>query len=219
LLGASTQIIGPRLLYFVSILNYLNLTQTRASAGSANSYSGKKRVTLCLLLPLLVALPAIGEPATTNEVSSAAELKQLSLEALMNQDVAVVTRRPEKLLESPSAVQVITGEDIHRSGATSLPEALRLASNLEVAQVNSHDWAISARGFNNTLANKLLVMIDGRTVYTPLDAGVFWDAQNVLLDDVDRIEVVSGPGGTLWGANAVNGVINIVTKSARDTQG
>lgn len=137
----------------------------------------------------------------------------------MNQDVAVVTRRPEKLLESPSAVQVITGEDIHRSGATSLPEALRLASNLEVAQVNSHDWAISARGFNNTLANKLLVMIDGRSVYTPLDAGVFWDAQNGLLDNIDRIEVVSGPGGTLWGANAVNGVINIVTKSARDTQG
>ena len=158
-------------------------------------------------------------PAATNEVTTAAELKQLSLEALMNQDVSVVTRRPEKLLESPSAVQVITGEDIHRSGATSLPEALRLASNLEVAQVNSHDWAISARGFNNTLANKLLVMIDGRSVYTPLDAGVFWDVQNVLLDDVDRIEVVSGPGGTLWGANAVNGVINIVTKSARDTQG
>jgi len=173
------------------------------------------------LLPLLAAIhaTAFAEPPGTNEVSSAAELKQLSLEALMNQDVAVVTRRPEKLLESPSAVQVITGEDIHRSGATSLPEALRLASNLEVAQVNSHDWAITARGFNNTLANKLLVMIDGRSVYTPLDAGVFWDVQNVLLDDIDRIEVVSGPGGTLWGANAVNGVINIVTKSARDTQG
>ena len=157
--------------------------------------------------------------AETNAVTSPAELKQLSLEALMNQDVTVVARRPEKLSATPSAVQVITGEDIHRSGATSLPEALRLASNLEVAQANSHDWAISARGFNNTLANKLLVMIDGRTVYTPLDAGVFWDAQNVLLEDVDRIEVVSGPGGALWGANAVNGVINIVTKSARDTQG
>src|SRR6201999_908075 len=146
-------------------------------------------------------------------------LKRLSLEDLLNQDVTVVSRRAEKLSEAPSAVQVITGEDIHRSGATSLPEALRLAPNLEVAQVNSHDWAISARGFNNTLANKLLVMVDGRTVYTPLDAGVFWDAQNVLLEDIDRIEVVSGPGGTLWGANAVNGVINIVTKSARDTQG
>ena len=160
-----------------------------------------------------------GAAASTNEVTSAAELKRLSLEALLNQDVTVVTRRAEKLSASPSAVQVITGEDIHRSGATSLPEALRLAPNLEVAQVNSHDWAISARGFNNTLADKLLVMIDGRTVYTPLDAGVFWDVQNVLLDDIDRIEVVSGPGGTLWGANAVNGVINIVTKSAKDTQG
>jgi iron complex outermembrane recepter protein len=157
--------------------------------------------------------------AATNEVTSPEELKRLSLEALVNQDVTVVTRRPERLSQSPSAVQVITGEDIHRSGATSLPEALRLASNLEVAQVNSHDWAISARGFNNTLADKLLVMIDGRIVYTPLDAGVFWDTQNVLLDDINRIEVVSGPGGTLWGANAVNGVINIITKSAKDTQG
>jgi iron complex outermembrane recepter protein len=160
-----------------------------------------------------------GTAAATNEVTTPAELKRLSLEDLLNQDVTVVARRPEKLSASPSAVQVITGEDIARSGATSLPEALRLAPNLEVAQVNSHDWAVSARGFNNTLANKLLVMIDGRTVYTPLDAGVFWDAQNVLLADIDRIEVVSGPGGTLWGANAVNGVINIVTKSARETQG
>jgi iron complex outermembrane recepter protein len=203
------------------MLNNVNLAPSRTPTGSVRSSIGIAQYKLRALLPLLVALSAtaFGEPAASNEVSSAADLKQLSLEALMNQDVAVVTRRPEKLLESPSAVQVITGEDIHRSGATSLPEALRLASNLEVAQVNSHDWAISARGFNNTLANKLLVMIDGRSVYTPLDAGVFWDVQNVLLDDIDRIEVVSGPGGTLWGANAVNGVINIVTKSARDTQG
>ncbi|HWD94188.1 MAG TPA: TonB-dependent receptor [Verrucomicrobiae bacterium] len=171
------------------------------------------------LATLLLVTAVFSTAAATNEVTTPAELKRLSLEDLENQDVTVVSRRPEKLSESPSAVQVITGEDIHRSGATSLPEALRLAPNLEVAQVNSHDWAISARGFNNTLANKLLVMIDGRTVYTPLDAGVFWDVQNVLLEDVDRIEVVSGPGGTLWGANAVNGVINIVTKSARDTQG
>ncbi len=165
----------------------------------------------------LIVLSASGQQ--TNDVQTPAELKRLSLEDLMNQDVTTVTRQPQKLSESPSAVQVITSDDIHRSGATSLPEALRLAPNLEVAQVNSHDWAISARGFNNTLANKLLVMIDGRSVYTPLDAGVFWDVQNVMLDDIDHIEVVSGPGGTLWGANAVNGVINIVTKSARDTQG
>jgi iron complex outermembrane receptor protein len=188
-----------------------------------HSSKSKKRTAFRAGLSLLVAVPATGfvlnASAETNTVATAAELKQLSLEALMNQDVTIVTRRPEKLSESPSAVQVVTGEDIHRSGATSLPEALRLASNLEVAQINSHDWAISARGFNNALANKLLVMIDGRTVYTPLDAGVFWDVQNVLLDNIDRIEVVSGPGGTLWGANAVNGVINIVTKSAKDTQG
>ena len=205
----------------MSISNKFNPFATRVRAGL--SYSSESR-RIWGILSLLLALGALcsssfGAPAVTNNSPTAAELKQLSLEALMNQDVAVVTRRPEKLLESPSAVQVITGEDIHRSGATSLPEALRLASNLEVAQVNSHDWAISARGFNNTLANKLLVMIDGRSVYTPLDAGVFWDAQSVLLSDIDRIEVVSGPGGTLWGANAVNGVINIVTKSARDTQG
>jgi iron complex outermembrane receptor protein len=171
---------------------------------------------LVVVLCLTFVFPAAAE---TNTLTSPDELKRLSLEALMDQDVTVVKRRAEKLSQSPSAVQVISGEDILRSGATSLPEALRLAPNLQVAQVNSHDWAISARGFNNTLANKLLVMIDGRTVYTPLDAGVFWDAQNVLLEDVDRIEVVSGPGGNLWGANAVNGVINIVTKSARDTQG
>ncbi|MGA9335452.1 MAG: TonB-dependent receptor [Rudaea sp.] len=137
----------------------------------------------------------------------------------MNIKVTSVSRRPEKLSKTASAIQVITGEEIRRSGATSLPEALRLAGNLDVAQKNSHDWAITARGFNTALANKLLVMIDGRTVYTPLFSGVFWDSQNYLLADIDRIEVISGPGGTLWGANAVNGVINIITKRARDTQG
>ncbi|HEY6166821.1 MAG TPA: TonB-dependent receptor [Verrucomicrobiae bacterium] len=146
-------------------------------------------------------------------------LKKLSMEELINIEVITVSKRPERLSETASAIQVLTQEDILRSGASSIPEALRLAPNLQVAQVNSHDWAVSSRGFNNTVANKLLVMIDGRTIYTPLYAGVFWDVQNVLLEDVDRIEVVSGPGGTLWGANAVNGVINVVTKSAKDTQG
>ncbi|HEY1726390.1 MAG TPA: TonB-dependent receptor [Steroidobacteraceae bacterium] len=147
------------------------------------------------------------------------ELKGLSVEQLMNIPVNSVARHPEKLLDAASAVQVITQEDIRRSGATSIAEVLRLADNLQVAQKNSHDWAISARGFNTALANKLLVMIDGRTVYTPLFSGVFWDIQDYLLEDIDRIEVISGPGGTLWGANAVNGVINIITKSAKDTQG
>jgi iron complex outermembrane receptor protein len=143
----------------------------------------------------------------------------MSLEQLMNVQVTSVSRRPQSLIQAAAAIQVITSEDIRRFGATSLPEALRLADNLEVAQINAHDWVISARGFNADLANKLLVLIDGRAVYTPLYGGVLWNVQDYPLSDIDRIEVISGPGGTLWGANAVNGVINIITKSAADTQG
>ncbi len=150
---------------------------------------------------------------------STADLKKLSVEELMGLEVTSVSRRPEKLSEVASAIQVITAQDIEQSGAQSIPEALRLADNLQVAQKNSHDWAITARGFNTDLANKLLVLVDGRSVYTPLFSGVFWDVQDYPLEDLDRIEVISGPGGTLWGANAVNGVINVITKSAQDTQG
>jgi iron complex outermembrane receptor protein len=157
--------------------------------------------------------------ATASGGSSNLKFKKMSLDELMNVDVISVSRQPERLMGAASAIQVITGEDIHRSGATNLPQALRLAPNLRVAQVNSYGWVVSSRGFSGLFSNKLLVMIDGRTIYTPLFAGVSWDAQNVVLEDIDRIEVVSGPGGTLWGANAVNGVINIVTKSAKDTQG
>jgi iron complex outermembrane receptor protein len=146
-------------------------------------------------------------------------LKEMSVEELMNIEVFSVSKRPERLSETPSAIQVITGEDIRRSGVKKLADALRLASNLGVQQIASHAWVVSSRGFNTLFANKLLVMIDGRSVYTSLDAGVFWDAQNVLLEDIDRIEVISGPGGTLWGSNAVNGVINIITKSSKETQG
>ncbi|MDB4793599.1 TonB-dependent receptor [Methylacidiphilales bacterium] len=145
--------------------------------------------------------------------------KKMSLEELMSQDVTSVSRTPEPWGEAPAAIQVITNDEIRRSGASSLPEALQLADNLEVAQDNAHDWNISARGFNADLSNKLLVLIDGRTVYSPLFSGVIWDVQNVMLEDIDRIEVISGPGGTLWGANAVNGVINIISKSAEETQG
>lgn len=152
-------------------------------------------------------------------VADADILKKLSLEELMNLDVTSVAKQPEPYGQAPAAIQVVTGDEIRRSGATSIPESLRLADNLNVAQENSHDWAISARGFNAGLANKLLVMMDGRTIYTPLFSGVFWNVQDYLLEDIDRIEVVSGPGGTLWGANAVNGVINITSKSAKDTQG
>jgi iron complex outermembrane receptor protein len=158
-------------------------------------------------------------PDPTAESPASAALSQMSLEQLMNVEVTSVSRRPQSLIQAAAAIQVITGEDIRRSGATSLPEALRLADNLEVAQINAHDWAISARGFNADLANKLLVLIDGRAVYTPLYGGVLWNVQDYPLADIERIEVISGPGGTLWGANAVNGVINIITKSAQDTQG
>jgi iron complex outermembrane recepter protein len=168
---------------------------------------------------VLLAFLLSGSPARAEGSATIGELKELNLEDLMNVEVTSVARHAQKLLGAASAIQVITQEDIRRSGATSIPEALRLADNLQVAQKNSHDWAISARGFNTALANKLLVMIDGRTVYTPLYSGVFWDVQDYLLADIDRIEVISGPGGSLWGANAVNGVINIITKSAAETQG
>jgi iron complex outermembrane receptor protein len=148
------------------------------------------------------------------------ELSDLSLEELSQVEITSVSKRPEPLSDAPAAVYVITSEDIRRSGATSLAEALRLAPNLEVARVDSQTYNISSRGMNSVNAsNKLLVLIDGRSVYTPFFSSVFWDQQAVMLADVDRIEVVSGPGGTLYGSNAMNGVINVITKSSADTQG
>jgi iron complex outermembrane recepter protein len=137
----------------------------------------------------------------------------------MNVEVTSVSKKAERLSDAATSIFVITQEDIRRSGYTSIPEILRLAPNLQVARVDSSQYAITARGFNSTTANKLLVLIDGRTVYTPLFSGVFWDVQDTLLEDIERIEVISGPGATLWGANAVNGVINIITRSAADTAG
>ena len=172
---------------------------------------------------LLLAAACATVPAQAQDIDSGAieELGQLSIEELANVEITSVSRQPQPLSEAPSAVFVITNDDIRRTGAVSIPEALRLAPNLEVARVDAGTYGITARGFNHSTAtaNKLLVMIDGRTVYSTLFSGVFWDAQNVLLDDIDRIEVVSGPGGALWGANAVNGVINVVTRSSAETQG
>lgn len=178
---------------------------------------------LCQALVWLsaAALPGtlLGTEASAADEDAAAAYKRLSLEELMNLEVTSVSRRPEPLAETASAIQVISGEDIRRSGASTLPASMRLANNLNVAQKNAHDWGISARGFNTNLANKLLVLIDGRAVYTPLFSGVFWNTQDVFLEDVDRIEVISGPGGSVWGANAVNGVISVITKSAQESQG
>ncbi|PQP02467.1 TonB-dependent receptor [Massilia phosphatilytica] len=147
------------------------------------------------------------------------DIAELSLEELANIQVTSVSRRSEPLSDAAASIFVITGNDIRRAGATSLPEALRLAPNLQVARVDARNYAVTARGYSSPFENKLLVLIDGRTVYSPLFSGVFWDVQDVVLDDVERIEVISGPGATLWGANAVNGVINIITKSSAATQG
>ena len=146
-------------------------------------------------------------------------LTELSLDELADIEVTSVSRYGEPLSKAPAAIFVITADDIRRSGVTTLGEALRLAPNLLVARADSGQYAISARGFNGIVANKLLVLLDGRTLYTPLFSGVFWDQQEVMLEDVERIEVISGPGASLWGSNAVNGVINITTRPARDTHG
>src|SRR2546428_12909965 len=184
--------------------------------------SDPRTVATATAMLLTLGLACFAEPGFAQQPdssASAAALKKLSIEQLMNLEVTSVSRRPERLAQAASAIQVITQQDIRRSGASGLPEALRLVTNLQVAQINSRDWAISARGFNSTTADQLLVLIDGRTVYPPLYSGVFWDVQDVPLGDVDRIEIISGPGATLWGANAVNGVINVITKRARETQG
>lgn len=146
-------------------------------------------------------------------------LVELSLEELMDITVTSVSKKEQKISQAAAAIFVITQEDIRRSGVTTIPEALRMAPGVEVAQVDANKWAITIRGFNNLFASKLLVMIDGRAVYSPLFSGVYWDVQDTVLEDIDRIEVIRGPGGTLWGANAVNGVINIITKNSKDTQG
>jgi iron complex outermembrane recepter protein len=165
----------------------------------------------------LAILVSMGCPAWPQD--KPVDLTDKSLEDLMNTEVTSVSKKDQKLSQVAAAVFVITQEDIGRSGANNIPDLLRMVPGLDVAQINANTWAISARGFNLQFANKLLVLIDGRAVYTPLFGGVNWDTQDVPLEDIDRIEVIRGPGGTVWGANAVNGVINIITKKAADTHG
>ena len=147
------------------------------------------------------------------------DLTQLSLSDLGNVEVTTASKEPEQVWKTPAAIYVITQEDIRRYGATSIPEILRLAPGVEVARIDSDHWAIGIRGFNGEFSKSLLVMIDGRSVYSPLFAGVYWQVQDTMIDDIDRIEVIRGPGGTIWGANAVNGIINIITKNAKDSRG
>ena len=154
-----------------------------------------------------------------NDQQTATQLKKLSLQELSNIEVTTTTKGPENAFRTPAAIYVITGEDIQRAGVTTIPDALRLAPGIEVAQIDSSKWSVGIRGFGSRLSRSVLVLIDGRTVYTTLLAGTYWEVQDLALADIDRIEVIRGPGGTIWGPNAVNGVINIITKSTSETHG
>lgn len=170
-----------------------------------------------LFAVLLTALPwwiFAGEAPQTRT-----QLSELSIEDLLNIKITSVSKKSERANAAPAAIHVITQDDLRKNGVKSIAEALRLAPGMNVGKVDARQWAISARGFQDLFANKLLVLIDGRSVYTPAFSGTFWDSQDVVMEDIERIEVIRGPGAALWGANAVNGVINVITKSAKDTQG
>jgi len=173
----------------------------------------------CRALACLFFSPRLVPPSTPAAESSLQELTEMSIEDLMQIEVTSASKKPQRVSDAAAAIFVITQEDLRRSGATSIPEALRMVPGLEVARINSGNWAITSRGFNNYIANKLLVLMDGRNLYQPLFAGTYWDMVDTVLQDIDRIEVIRGPGAALWGANAVNGVINIITRKAEDTQG
>ena len=176
------------------------------------------KIIICIIvLVLITTIILANESGKTINVPE--DLTELKLNELSEIEVTIVSKKTQKISGAASAVFVITQEDIRRLGATSIPEVLRIVPGLQVARIDSNKWAVTSRGFNGWFANKLLVLIDGRSVYTPLFAGVFWDRRDTLLEDIERIEVIRGPGATLWGSNAVNGVINIITKNAEDTNG
>lgn len=185
-----------------------------ANCGFQAGTNGLRRLTRCACMAVAVLMTM---PAWSQEKPKG--LGDMSIEDLMNIEVTSVSRKPQQLSRITSAISVITQDDIRHSGATNIPDLLRMVPGLDVAQINGSAWEISSRGLNSQFANKLLVLIDGRTVYSPLFAGVYWDIPDVPMEDIERIEVIRGPGATVWGANAVNGVINIITKSATETQG
>src|SRR5438445_409674 len=172
----------------------------------------RRRLAIAALMATTVVSSAYAQQQT-------AKLSAMSLEDLLNIEVTSVSKTEQKLSQTASAIYVITQEDIQRSGATNIPDLLRMVPGMDVAQINSNSWAISTRGFNGRYANDLMVLLDGRSIYLPTFGGVYWDVLDVPLVDIDRIEVIRGPGGSIWGANAVNGVINIITKKASKTKG
>src|SRR6266436_1491431 len=194
-----------------------NMMAGKSSAICVRRRTFVKRVLTLVLIAGLVPV-SWGDAAETSAITEG-RLTQVSLEQLGEIEVTTASKRPVKVSQTPAAIYVVTQEDIRRSGATSIPEALRLVPGVEVARIDSNTWSLGVRGFGSALSRSVLVLIDGRSVYTPLFAGVYWQVQDTLLEDVERIEVIRGPGGTIWGANAVNGVINIITKNAKDTRG
>src|SRR5271169_3383054 len=168
---------------------------------------------ICGSILLGISLPCSGAPQQAAPPPKG--LADASLEELMNIEVTSVSKKAQRLSSTAASVFVITAEDIRRSGISALPELLRLAPGVQVSRLSSGSWAIGIRGFNDEYSNKLLVLVDGRSVYNEFYAGVFWDTLNVAVDDIERIEVIRGPGATMWGTNAVNGVINVITKSAK----
>ncbi len=176
--------------------------------------------TLFLIILLTVSAGSLFAEAWADEPQeNPIDFSTMSLEELKNVEIISVSKKPENISEVGAAVFVITAEDIRRSGVTGIPEALRMAPGVQVARIGPTDWAVTIRGLNQQFSNNILVLIDGRSVYTPIFSGVFWDIQDTVLEDIERIEIIRGPGGTVWGANAVNGVINIITKKAKDTSG
>ena len=172
-----------------------------------------------LVFASLVSAVAKADPGDVPDPDNPAGLKKLSLEQLSQIEVTTPSKEPKSAFQLPVAIYVITGEDIRRAGATSIPEALRLAPGVEVERIDSNRWSIGIRGFDSRLARSILVLIDGREVYTTYYAGTYWEAQDTDMMDIDRIEVIRGPGGVIWGPNAVDGVINVITKSSKETQG
>jgi iron complex outermembrane recepter protein len=201
-----------------SVCPYSSLqVESRAVAATRSCWPLAKRVISSLLLALL-AVAGPGMLCAQNK-KPGLDLMDLSLEDLMAVKVTSVSKKEQRLSETPASIYVITRDEVRRSGASNIPDLLRMVPGLQVAQIDANIWAIGTRGFNERFSNKMLVMIDGRSVYSPLFGGVYWDSQDVVLEDIERIEVIRGPGGSLWGANAVNGIINIITKPAESTQG
>jgi iron complex outermembrane recepter protein len=205
-------------------MRVLIATDARKDAASAAAETGARHVIIFAqraALGILLVFAALVDRsfAVPQDLAKGEPLKQLSLAELGNVEVTTTSKEPEEIWKTPAAIYVLTRDDIRRSGATSIPEVLRLVPGVEVARVNSNIWSVGIRGFGSSFSKSVLVLIDGRSVYTPLFAGVDWEMQNVLLEDVERIEVIRGPGGTIWGSNAVNGVINIITRNAKDTHG